>query len=264
MYEIYDSHAHIYPNKIADKARDAIGDFYDLHMSGGGTTESLLREGSKIGVKRYIVHSVATVPHQVVSINNFIHEECNLHKEFIGFMTLHQGMTEEEIDDEVKRCISLGFYGIKLHPDFQHFRINSDEGRKLFSVVNGRLPILLHTGDKRYDYSHPAYMAEICRDYKGSRFIAAHFGGWSEWETAIDFYKGIDNVWFDTSSSLYHLDNGLATNLIRKGGVERFFFGSDYPMWNHEEELKRFLALDLNEREREDILGKNLKKFLNL
>ncbi len=69
---IIDFHAHIYPDKIAEKATKAISDFYNAPMAYWGHMEELLASGSKIGVEKYIVHSTATKPMQVESINNFI------------------------------------------------------------------------------------------------------------------------------------------------------------------------------------------------
>ena len=66
-----DTHAHIYPDKIADKAVSSIGAFYDIEMTGGsGTSCGLIESGSRIGVEKYIVHSTATTVKQVKSIND--------------------------------------------------------------------------------------------------------------------------------------------------------------------------------------------------
>lgn len=69
---IIDSHAHIYPDKIAHKAARSIGDFYDIDMDLDGTVDMLLKVGDEAGVDKFLVHSVATTPHQVRSINSFI------------------------------------------------------------------------------------------------------------------------------------------------------------------------------------------------
>ena len=42
---IIDFHAHIYPDKIAEKATNATGDFYGITPACIGTSEGLLREG---------------------------------------------------------------------------------------------------------------------------------------------------------------------------------------------------------------------------
>ena len=264
MYTIYDCHAHIYPQKIALKAAGAIGDFYHVPMFGDGTAETLVRSGKAAGISKFLVHSVATVPHQVASINRFIAQEAAAHPEFIPFMTLHQDLTADEIDQAVSAAIEQGFRGIKLHPDFQHFAINSPEAQKMYDVVGGRLPFMLHTGDKRYDYSHPQYLAEMARKYPHTRFIGAHFGAWSCWDWSYDCYRGLNNIWFDTSSSLYWFDAAQAAARIRDLGVDRYFFGTDYPMWDAEAEVERLLALPLTEDEKQRVFATNLRQFLQL
>ena len=101
-YRIIDAHCHIYPQKIAAKAVNAIGNFYGIKMSEDGTAPSLIAEGEKVGVERYVVHSTATTVHQVRSINEYIYGEMQAHPEFIGFMTLHNEMTDEAIEEEVE------------------------------------------------------------------------------------------------------------------------------------------------------------------
>jgi len=48
--------------------------------------------------------------------------------------------------------------------------------------------------------------------------------------------------------------------MIRKYGVDRVLFGTDYPMWSHEQELDFFFTLDLTDEERRAILSENAKK----
>jgi len=260
-YKIIDAHAHIYPAAIAHKAVVAIGDFYDIPMHGPGTPEGLLERGSTIGVERYLVHSVATTPAQVVSINNFIYAQTQQHPEFIGFATLHPLM--ENLEEEVDRIISLGLRGVKLHPDFQKFQLDSPEALRLFRCIAGRLPVLLHTGDARYDFSGPQRMAAALDAVPDLTAIAAHFGGYSQWQDVRAHLIGRD-VYMDTSSSLTCLEPAEAVAMIRDHGVEKFLFGTDYPMWDHDAELSRFLALPLTEEERQAILYGNAARLLKL
>ena len=258
-YKIIDAHCHIYPAKIAAKAVTAIGAFYDIKMSEDGTSESLIREGSAIGVEKYVVHSTATTVHQVKSINDYIYGEMTSHPEFIGFMTLHNEMEDAAIEEAVDLALSRGMKGVKLHPDFQKFNI--DDAENLYRVTAGRLPMLLHMGDKRYDFSSPARLARMAEKYPEQIFIGAHFGGYSAWDK-VECLKDLPNVYFDTSSSLWFLDPARAADLIHRFGPERYFFGTDFPMWRANEELDRFLALDLTEEERENILYNNAAKLL--
>lgn len=262
--EIIDAHAHIYPAKIAEKATQAIGDFYGIKMSmPAGVSERLIETGKAAGITRYVVHSCATKAEQVAHINEFIKAETDAHKEFIGYMTLHQDMTEEEVDAEVARCINMGFKGVKLHPDFQKFYIDGENAEKFYRVIGDRLPILFHTGDDRYEFSKPYRLANMAKKYKNVRFIGAHFGGYRCWEK-LDCYRGLKNVWFDTSSSLPFISKEKAESLIKSFGVEKFFFGTDFPMWNAQKERERFESLALSDDEKEKIYSVNLKNLLNL
>lgn len=260
---IIDAHAHIYPKKIAQKATQAIGDFYDIDMGSIGTTDVLLVEGKRAGIDKFVVHSCATKAHQVRSINEFIKKEIDAHKEFIGFMTLHQDLTYEEIVNEVDWCIDNGFKGIKLHPDFQRFNIDCEEAERFYQVVGDRLPFLFHIGDDRYDYSAPNRLAKIAKKYPNVNFIAAHFGGYRCWEQ-VEIYKGLDNIYYDTCSSLSFIGPEKAKGIIDLLGADKFFFATDFPMWDAKEELKRFNRINLTETEREKILYKNIKKLLKI
>lgn len=262
---IIDVHAHIYPEKIAEKATVAIGSFYGIKMSmKTGTAEQLLEIGKRANVDKYIVHSVATKKEQVSSINNFIIDECDKHKEFIGFMTLHQDLDFLEIESQVKYCKEKGIKGIKLHPDFQKFNIDDKNVYKIYEVASHfDMPILFHTGDDRFNFSKPFRLVNVAKDFKNLRLIGAHFGAYRCWES-FDDYVGFDNIYFDTSSSLSFINKNMAKSMIDKAGVDRFFFGSDFPMWNAKDEIKKVRELGLNDSDLDKIFYKNILSFLKL
>ena len=262
--EIIDAHAHIYPEKIAAKATDTIGIFYDIKMEmPAGTADRLIEEGSRAGVSRYVVHSVATTAHQVRSINEFIKREVEAHPEFIGFITLHQDLSEEEIEREVEWAVENGMHGVKLHPDFQKFNIDDEGVEKFYRAVGDKLPILFHIGDDRYDYSKPRRLVNMARKYPRVTFIAAHFGGYRCWADSA-LYEGLDNVYFDTCSSLPFISAKEAKRIIDMHGADKFFFATDFPMWDATAELERFYEIPLTEKEREMILGGNIKRVLKI
>ena len=262
--EIIDAHAHIYPEKIAAKATDTIGIFYDIKMEmPAGTAERLLEDGKKNGISRFVVHSVATTAHQVRSINEFIKREVEAHPEFIGFITLHQDLTEEEICAEVEWAVANNMHGIKLHPDFQKFNIDDEAVEKFYRAAADKLPILFHIGDDRYDYSKPYRLVKMAKKYPNVNFIAAHFGGYRCWDDA-PLYAGLDNVYFDTCSSLPFIDVERAKALIDMHGADKFFFATDFPMWDAKAELERFNKIPLTDEQREMIFSGNIKRLLKI
>ena len=259
-YEIIDAHAHIFPEKIAENATVSIGHFYDMPMSGCGISEKLTESGNKIGVNRYLVCSVATTPHQVNSINNFIAGECEKHKCFIGLGAMHPD--SENLESDVEQIISLGLKGVKLHPDFQKFNADSPEAFKIYELIEGKLPLLIHCGDNRYDYSAPQRIANIHKNFPNLKIQAAHLGGYQRWQEALECLRGLENVWFDVSSSLAFISPETAVKMIHAYGAEKCFFGSDFPMWSHEEEFERFMKLGLSEQENKMIFAENFKNFI--
>ena len=261
-YEIYDAHAHIFPEKIATKASQAIGDFYDIKMRYPGDSEKLIESGRKINVKKYLVCSTATVPEQTEKINEFIFEECKNHPEFIGFGTLHPDY--ENIEDEVERIIANGLHGIKLHPDFQKFNIDDNKAMRIYDAIAGRLPVLIHMGDDRYDYSRPYRLVNVMKQIPQLKVFAAHFGGYRRWDEAVKCLLDIDNVYFDTSSTLGCLEPEKSKELIKHFDKDKLMFGTDFPMWDHVEELNRFFALELSDEDNRKILGENFKRILKI
>ena len=103
---IIDFHVHIIPEKIAAKAVAATGGYYGITMDHSGTIPDLLASGTRIGCSRYLVHSTATRPDQVLSVNDFICRAAAEHPEFIPFGTLHPKM--ENLEAEVDRIIANG------------------------------------------------------------------------------------------------------------------------------------------------------------
>ncbi len=261
-YEICDAHAHIFPEKISQKAVSSIGSFYDIPMTfKNATADELIESGNQIGVTHYLVCSTATVHHQVESINSFIIQECRLHPEFIGFGTLHPDY--DNIENEVKRIMDSGLKGIKIHPDFQRFYIDEDKAFKIYEAIEGKLPILIHMGDPRYDYSRPKRLENIMKAFPKLDVFAAHLGGYERWDEAVTCLFG-KNIHFDSSSSLEFMSAEYARDIIRGFGADNIFFGTDFPMWDHFSEVQRFMKLNLSDDENKKILSGNFKRFFKL
>lgn len=264
MQKVINSHCHIYPDKIAAKAVVGIGDFYDLHMSLNGTVDDLIRDGEKVNAVHYLVHSVATTPKQVKSINEFISYEVKKHSGlFTGFGTLHP--ESEDIQGDLDYLIELGLKGVKLHPDFQQFALNDEKSFEIGECVsNAGLPIMIHCGDFRYNYSNPEQLKPFLEKFPDLLVIGAHFAGWSIWEEATKELAGTPNLIVDISSSLYALEPEKAKELIYAYGVDNVLWGTDFPMWESESEMEYFKKIGLSEEEEEKILYNNAAKLLGL
>lgn len=270
-FKIIDSHCHIFPDKIAQKATDSIDIFYGISETGVtdvcgfvGNAKTLIKQCDSVGVNKCLVTSVATTPHHAQSINSFIASEVELFPDrFIGFGSLHPD--SESLEEDAEHLVVLGLKGVKLHPDIQNFRVDDPKVVKIFEICNKKkLPVLLHTGDSRYDNSNPNRVEKILIMFPDLTIIGAHFGGWSIWDKAPEILSKYKNLYVDTCSSFYALSKERAREIIDLYGTERVIFGTDFPMWKQDEELEFLFDLGLNENELKNILYNNLAKLLNI
>lgn len=261
---VIDIHAHIYPEKIAAKAVQAVCDFYNTEtMAGDGTSTHLLSSKQQVPITHFVVHSVATTPKHVASINQFIAQQCAEHPEFIGFMAMHQDLQNPE--EEINRAIELGLCGMKIHPDTQQVNIDDPRLMQVYEIIEGRIPLILHTGDYRHPYSNPKRLFKVMQSFPKLVVNAAHFGSWSRYDIGYDVLckdSLLDRLYVDTSSASYWIGQRHLLELTRLWGAEHVLFGSDFPMWSPVEEYNLVATAGFTEEELELITYKNAERFL--
>ncbi len=258
---LIDFHTHVYPEKIAEKGVQYIGDFYNLPMSEKGTLVHLKSVAKASGTTHVVLLGVAVKPEVVESINRFTASLLDAHT--FGFGTIHPDYANKK--DEVLHCLDMGLIGIKIHPDMQAFNIDDPRMFEVYELLSEKgAPIMMHLGDARYDYSHPERLAKIMDRFPDLKVVGAHLGGYQRWEEALKYLCGRKNLWLDTSSSLQFIDIELAKKIIKLHGYEHILFGTDYPITDQTEELKRFALLELTEAEEKAVLYENAAKLLGI
>ena len=264
-FYVIDAHCHVYPDKIAVRAVAGTAGFYGVAENDfDGTVSTLLRLKQEAGVDHCLVQSVATSPRQVRSINEFIaRTEREGGGVFTGLGTLHPDSEDQRAD--VRHLVELGLHGVKLHPDIQGFPLDGERSLEICALCEEfGLPLLLHTGDRRYDYSNPNRLIPVLERFPRLTVIGAHLGGWSMWREASAQLKGRENLFFDCSSTFWWIGAQAAREIIRDLGADRVLFGTDYPMWEPKTELDTFFTMDLTEEENRMILSENAKRVFKL
>ena len=267
-FKIIDSHCHIFPDKIAEKATRSTDVFYGITDSGietsgyTGNVRTLLAQCRAHNISKCVVTAVATTPHQVRSINEFTSNEMRLHPDkFIGLGAMHP--ESEDPEGDADHIIELGLRGVKLHPDIQNFKIDCPKALKIFEICDKKgLPMLVHTGDSRFDNSNPDRVINVLEKFPNLTIIGAHFGGWSIWEEASKKLSGYKNFYVDTCSSFYALKKETAKRIIEAYGTDKVIFGTDFPMWPVKDELEYLFSLGFTKKELENILHNNILKVL--
>jgi hypothetical protein len=237
--DLIDVHTHIMHPKIAEKATAQLEGHYGIRPKGTGMAEDLLTRMDTGGIHRAVVHTAATAPAQVIPANNWVLEVKERFDRFIPFGTVHPGY--EKWEQELDRLEERGISGIKLHPDFQGIWLNDPALYPLLEAVQGRFIVMVHVGDDlppEKNPSCPRKLAGVLDKFPGLTVIAAHLGGYRQWDLALEFLAGRD-VYVDTSSSLPFIPSDLLAKIVNRHSRERLLFGSDYPLFDPGGEWER-------------------------
>jgi Predicted metal-dependent hydrolase of the TIM-barrel fold len=258
---IINAHAHIFPDGIAEKATAGISDFYKLPMdSSAGTVGNLFADGEAAGVDKYVVCSVATVPRQTRVINEFMAKVCAEHADKLVFLAAAHPDTENVVS-EIEYAVSLGAKGVKLHPDFQTFKADHKAAFPIYEYCEAAgLPLLIHAGDSRFDFTSPRRILNIKKMYPNLTLVAAHMGGWSEWDEAKVLLPG-SGIYVDTCSTQGFITPEQMAEMIAAYGTDHVLFGTDFPMWNACKELLMLKQLGLSDDDMGQILHGNAEKL---
>lgn len=253
---IIDTHCHIYPDKIAKKASISMSDFYSIKCNYDGTLAKLTELQRNAGINHTVIQSVATVPGQVSAINRFLSATvAEGGGQFTALGALHP--LSPDIETDFRLIKELGLKGVKLHADIQQIAINDRRCYKIYELCEGVLPILMHTGDYRYNYSNPDNLVPVLKDFKNLTVIGAHFGGWSLWEEAASKLNKFDNLYVDTSSTLGFTNAEFVHKCINSYNIDRILFGVDYPVFDPVSEIQALLSLNLSQQEYDKIFYQN-------
>lgn len=260
---LIDFHTHCFPESIAQKAVDKLA-----FASGGllphtdGTVTGLRRAMAEGGVTTAVVMNIATNAHQQQKVNDFA---ASIHngEDIVCFGSVYPG--SEDAFAELERIKALGLPGVKLHPDYQGFRVDDERWKPLYKKISSLgLITLFHAG---LDYGFPPpyggmpeAMATAYRWFD-SPVIAAHWGGVNCHEGVLRHLCGTD-IYLDTSFGYSMLPKYYAAKILEKHGAQRMVFGTDTPWHTAGMELRLLNTLELSDSDRECILFRNALALL--
>lgn len=270
---LIDFHTHAFPEKIAERAITSLennlleftGDETRSRANYGGTLNGLRESMKKYGVDISVVLPIATTVTQSQSINSFA-AEINGKDGIISFGSVHP--MQENAEEELIKIKELGLKGIKLHPEYQGFYINSPESLRILKKAEELgLYVVLHTGRDlgmpEPVHCPPQLLRNALNYVSGKNIIAAHMGGYLLWEDVLKYLVGTDII-FDTSFCLGEMPKDISREIISKHGAEKIVFGSDSP-WATPGMISEALnSLDLTKEEYDRITYKNACEILKL
>lgn len=282
---IIDFHTHLFPDKIAENAIKTIerntlahqGILSDIAEDLPAAAEQFMAvipatlDGTKKsmrenGIDASVVMPIATTLTQSGSINKFA-AQINNTDGIYSFGSLHP--MQEDWESVLYGIKEKGLRGIKLHPEYQNFFIDSPEAvRVLKKCGELDLMVMLHAGNDVGIAPPARCMPDRLRrvlDYhvSGENIIAAHLGGWEAWDD-VEQYLVKTPVYFDTAYTLSCIDKEQFLRIVRNHGSKKILFGTDSPWRGQGQSAEQLSSIGLSDSELEDIFYKNAKKLLKI
>lgn len=268
---IIDFHTHIFPDKIAEKAVGVLEQnvYNNLGIEKKAHTKATLSSLSdsmkEHNIDISVVMPIATSTKQSASINSFA-VEVNKCENFFSFGSVHP--MQEDALEILENIKGAGLLGIKLHPDYQGFFIDSEESlRVLKKCEELGLYVMLHAGEdigiKPPVHCTPIRIINALEHLDGKNIIAAHMGGYNMWSAVIDHLCQTP-IYFDTSYSVGEMPDDVATQIIKTHGFDKILFATDSPWQNQGYVVKRVKGLNLGKEAEDAIFYKNGAKILGL
>lgn len=212
-------------------------------------------------------------------------------EEIISLCAKSDGMlvpviTVEPTANEVKAAIALAkknkreVKAFKIRLGYVKASAEDPVFNKLYAYAESeKLPVLFHTGDTAFStgdliLSHPLTLDRLANKREELTIVLCHFGNpWFD-DVAELIYKH-PNVYADmsgliTPSHAYAdkfmgwLAKKLSEAIYFAGGAEKVIFGTDYPVTTHAETLALVSRLEIEEGDKEKILGGNAGRVFRL
>jgi len=267
---VFANHAHVFP---ADFKPD-------------GSVDRLRKLMDACGIARQVCFAPFALDFpDSFDVNGWLAKEILGRNEFVGFGTID--FRRRDLADQVRRCADLGFRGLKLHPNIQHFDLIGDAACEVYGAAQDiGLFASFHSGVHNHriaDYNVLKF-DEVAYRFPDFHFSMEHVGGWAFFSDAVGVisnnipfppipgrkcrvYGGLASVFTANYNRQWFMPRDRMVELVAQVGPEQLIFGLDFP-YNLEENTMTALAaidaLGLTSAQREMILGGNLRHVLEL
>lgn len=260
---IIDIHTHAWPEKISEKAQDALQQAFGVTLIGDPTTSTLLTYMDRNNIDLSVIAGVATKPEQVPAINQWLFGVRG--KRFRVFCALHP---EYPLWKEELVKIKAAGDGIKFQPEFQDFYVDDNRFYPIYEELQRlQLPVLFHCGKElsgtKLVRSSPDRIMRLKSDFPGLLIIAGHFGGFQLWEEVRRHILGKD-IYLDTAFFFGHLPAEESRKMVLSHPADKILFGTDFPLVDQKKDIQAVRQLEVPGELKEQILYRNACRLLHI
>ena len=273
-----DFHVHVYPPEIIRDAESISKHepYFDrlIHnkVHRWGTIDDLLLRMEEEEVERAVIGGFAFKDLELCKLcNDYVLSGIRRHPDRLSGLCLVPPLARGA-SEEILRCAEAGAVGVgELFPEGQNVDIADQEQTwRLAGVLHeANLCVLWHTAEPvGHEYAGkgnvgPREAAAFCIHHPEVKTIFAHLGGglWL-YELMPEMRLYLSNAWYDLAA-LPWLYEGTVLKAIQSAGVlDKFLFGTDFPILRSQRYEKSFATSGLTETERERLVRSNALRLL--
>ncbi len=269
---VIDIHTHVFPDAMADKTIALLSAKADLTAHTDGKISGLLKSMDVGKIDCSVIMPVVTATRQFDTINRFaadINEKfavdmINGIPRLMSFGGIHPD--SEDYKGQLNILKSMGFKGIKLHPDYQGTFFNDIRYKRIVSYATELdMMILVHAGldvgMPNPVHCTPKMSDEVIRETGSDKLILAHLGGFDMWDEVEELLAG-RNIYMDMAVIPEYITDDQFVRIVKKHGADKVLFGSDSPWGGQKESVEWIKRQNLTDEEKEDIFWRNAYKIL--
>ena len=268
---VIDSHTHIFPDPVAQKAIPELAALIKARPAMDGTVNGLLESMENGDIDISIVLPIVTHPHQFDSILRFA---VHLNETYsAGRRRIHSLASVHPLEPAFAEQLRLirreGFTGIKIHPPYQGVELNDIRYKRIIEKASELgLSVTTHAGFDVYcphhNYCSVDMILEVLHDVAPPALVAAHLGNNSYYDEVEKKLCG-QNLYFDTAYSILHISETQLAGIIRQHGADKVLFATDVPWADQKASVERLRNLPgLSPEEKERLLFRNAASLYHL
>jgi predicted TIM-barrel fold metal-dependent hydrolase len=257
---IIDFHTHIFPDKIAKQAMDALAaESGEYRPCTDGTLAGLLASMDRAGISSSLVANIATRPNQMLSILEFCRQikSDRIHP----LISFHPSNDFYDVEDMFNDAASEGIRGVKLHPMYQGFVIDDKHMYAFYELVASfGFYLMFHTG---FDMAFPGNtqadverVRKVADWFKDLTIVCTHLGGWKQWDRAR-VLADCGNVYTETSMVITETSDEQFLKTLLMFDEDRVLFGTDSPWTDQKKMLEHARSLRIPDQRKEKMLYRN-------
>jgi predicted TIM-barrel fold metal-dependent hydrolase len=229
----------------------------------GLTPADLLLQMDDLAIDRAILCPVQPQDYHLEPANDLVAAAVRAHPDrFSGFCRVDPRRGAYALRELERAAGELGLQGLFLHPWEEGYPLDLPLVAPVVELATAlALPIMVATG---YPWvSHATQVQELCRRHPQAQVVMTHGGqinisGLAQAD-AFAALRASPNLRTEVSGT-YRQD--FIEDVIAELGAERVLFGSNAPRFSQAFELERIRSLELDDRQRQAVLGGNVARLL--